>query len=74
MKFLRNLLLLLPIVLGSASLGPSETFGNRIVHNNKNNGNQALLAYVGSLTGMYAMSMGIIVYIDTTIGSVGGYI
>jgi hypothetical protein len=68
MKRFKNLLLLLPIVLGSASLGPSETFGNRIVHNNKDSGNQALLAYVGSLTGMYAMSIGIMVYIDTTIG------
>ena len=68
MKRFKNFLLLLPIVLGSTSLRPSETLGNKIVHNNKNNGNQALLAYVGSLTGMYAMSIGIIVYIDTTIG------
>ena len=54
MKSLKNFLLLLPIVLGSASLRPSETLGNRIVHNNKDNGNQALLAYIGSVSGMYA--------------------
>lgn len=68
MKHFKTFLLLLPIVLGSASIGPSEISGNRIVRNNKGRGNQALLSYVGSVTGMYAFSIGITVYIDTTIG------
>ena len=68
MKPLKNFLLLLPIVFGSTSLRPSETLGNKIVHNNKSNGKQALLAYIGSVSGMYAMSIGIQVAIDTTIG------
>ena len=67
MKRFKNLLLLLPIVLGSANLRPSGTLGNGIAHS-KDYGNQAVLAYVGSVTGMYAFGIGITVYIDTTIG------
>ena len=68
MKPLKFFLLLLPIVLGSASLGPSETLGNRIAHSNKVYGNQALLEYVGNLSGMFGFNIGIQVAIDTTIG------
>lgn len=68
MKFFKNFLLLLPIVLGSASLRPTEMPGNRIVHNNRDNGKQALLAYIGTVTGVFSTSMAITVYIDTTIG------
>ncbi len=68
MKPFKNFLLLLPIVLGSASLKPSEMPGKRIVHNNKDNGRQALLAYIGSVTGMYACDIGRQVAIDTSIG------
>jgi len=68
MKPLKNFLAVLPIVLGSASMRPTEMSGNRIAHSNKDYGNQALIAYVGSVTGMYAFSIGITVYMDTTIG------
>ncbi len=59
MKSLKFFLLLLPIVLGSASLRPSETLGNRIAHSNKDYGNQALLEYVGNVTGMFGFNMAI---------------
>jgi hypothetical protein len=68
MKPLKNFLILLPIVLGSVSQRPSETLGNRPVHNKKDNGKQALLAYIGSVSGMVAYDIGIQVAIDTTIG------
>jgi hypothetical protein len=69
MKRLKNFLLLLPLVLSSMNLRPSETLGNRIVHNNKDSGKQALLEYTGSVSGsMVAYNIGIQVAIDTTIG------
>jgi hypothetical protein len=68
MKPLKNFLILLPIVLGSASQRPPETFGNRIVHSNKGNGSQAQLEYIGSMTGKFSYGIGIQVSIDTTIG------
>src|SRR6476661_5706774 len=68
MNRFKNLLLVLPILLGSASMEPSEMSGNRIVHNNKDSGKQALLEYTGSVSGMVAYNIGIQVAIDTTIG------
>lgn len=68
MKPFKIFLLLLPIVLGSAGLIPSETGRDRITHSNKDYGNQALLAYIGSVRGMAAYDIGIQVAIDTTIG------
>jgi len=68
MKRFKYLLLLVSIILGSMGLKPSETLGNRIVHNNKDSGKQALLEYTGSVSGMVAYNIGIQVAIDTTIG------
>ena len=59
MKPFKNFLLLLPIVLGSASLRPSETWETELCITIRDNGKQALLAYIGSVTGMYAISIGI---------------
>jgi len=42
--------------------------GNRIVHNNKDSGKQALLEYVGSVTGKFGYVIGIQVMIDTSVG------
>ena len=68
MKFFKNFLLLLPIVLGSASQRPSEMSGNRIVHDNKANGSQAVLIYIGSMSGKFHYDLAIDVLIDTSIG------
>jgi len=69
MILFKNFFLLLPIIIGSMSLRPSETLRSRILHNNKASGKQALLEYTGSVSGsMVAYNIGIQVAIDTTIG------
>lgn len=68
MKVFKSFFLLLPLVIGSMSLRPSETLRNRILHNVKDSGKQALLEYTGSVSGMVACNIGIQVAIDTTIG------
>lgn len=68
MKPLKFFLLLIPIVLGSASQRSSETLGNRTVRSNKEYGHQVLLEYIGHVTVAWDLDMAINVSIDSSIG------
>src|SRR4030095_5723025 len=70
MKIFKTCLPLLAIALSSLSPRPSEISGSRVVNGNTPFGSQVILSYVGSMsaTGMAEQPIGIMVYIDTTIG------
>ena len=67
MKSFKNFLMLLLIVLSSATLKPSKVPGNRINYN-KRLAARVVLDYNGSVTGVKSMSIGIEVTIDTLVG------
>jgi len=69
MKPFMNLLLFMPIVLGSVGHKPVETKESRIINRDKPFGSRVALSYSGSVTssGMKEL-IGIVVDIDTTIG------
>src|ERR1044072_1625012 len=68
MKLFKNFLLVIPIVLTSASLKPSEMRGLGAIHSNKHLAARVVLDYSGSVTGDKSMGIGIEVTIDTLVG------
>jgi len=70
MKLLKKFLPVLAIFFTSLSPRPSEISKRSILNDNNPFGSQAILSYVGSMnaTGIPEQPIGIIVYIDSTIG------
>ena len=70
MKLLKKFLPVLAIFFTSLSPRPSEISKRSILNDNNPFGSQAILSYVGSMnaTGIPEQPIGIMIYIDTTIG------
>jgi len=68
MKPFKKYLLVMPIILCSTGPKSDNTSDTGMQNKVNRRGSQALIDYVGRITGSYNLDMGVQVYIDTTIG------
>jgi hypothetical protein len=68
MKLIKNILLVIPTMSLLLSLRPLDDSKNKGAHNRRFATSHVVLQYVGSMSGMINLSIGVTIYIDTTIG------